>query len=133
MPAAAQTAGQGSLQGTVADSTGAVIPNATVTATNTATSVATVQQSSSAGFFNISPLAARNLLRPGRGAGVQDAQVQDNVVVNALQTRVFDPVLTVGAETQTVTVTAAPPVLNTADATLGLTIENSTYAICRFR
>ena len=53
--------------------------------------------------------------------------MQDNVVVDALQTRAFNPVLTVGAETQTVTVTAAPPVLNTADATLGTIMENETY------
>src|SRR5664280_1863560 len=57
MPAVAQLAGQGSLQGTVTDSTGAVIPSATVTVTNTATHVSAVQKSSSAGFYNISPLA----------------------------------------------------------------------------
>ncbi len=50
--------------------------------------------------------------------------MQDNVVVDALQVRTISPVLEIGAETQTVTVTAAPPVLDTADATLGLTIEN---------
>ena len=33
----------------------------------------------------------------------------------------------VGAETQTVTVTGAPPVLDTADATIGMTMENTTY------
>ncbi|HEV2486471.1 MAG TPA: carboxypeptidase-like regulatory domain-containing protein [Terracidiphilus sp.] len=127
IPAAAQLAGQGSLQGTVTDSTGAVIPNATVTLTNTATNVRSVQQSSSAGFYNISPLV------PGTYSVQVVAQgfkmlMQDNVVVNALQSRVFDPVLSVGSETQTINVTAAPPVLDTADAALGLTIENSTYS-----
>jgi hypothetical protein len=53
--------------------------------------------------------------------------VQSNVVVDALQSRVFNPALSVGQETQTVEVTAAPPVLDTADATLGLTVENETY------
>jgi hypothetical protein len=127
LPAVAQLAGQGSLQGTVTDSTGAVIPSATVTVTNTATHVSAVQKSSSAGFYNISPLA------PGTYTVQVVAQgfkmlVQDNVVVDALQTRAFDPVLSVGAESQTVTVDAAPPVLDTADATLGLTVENETYA-----
>ena len=35
----AQTGGQGAIAGTITDSTGAVIPNATVIATNTATNV----------------------------------------------------------------------------------------------
>jgi len=126
-PVAAQLAGQGSMQGTVSDSTGAVIPNATVKVTNTATNVSAVQKSSSAGFYNISPLL------PGTYTVQVVAQgfkmlMQDNVVVNALQNRAFDPVLSVGAESQTVTVDAAPPVLDTADATLGLTVENETYA-----
>ncbi|HTH43242.1 MAG TPA: carboxypeptidase-like regulatory domain-containing protein, partial [Terracidiphilus sp.] len=43
IPAAAQSAGQGSLQGTVTDSSGAVIPNATVIATNVATSISTTR------------------------------------------------------------------------------------------
>ena len=62
---------------------------------------------------NISPL------QPGTYTGQVSAKgfkslVQDNVVVDALQTRTISPVLTIGTETQTVTVTAAPPVLDTA-------------------
>jgi hypothetical protein len=127
MPAAAQLAGQGSLQGTVTYSTGAVIPNATVTVTNTATNLRAVQQSSSAGFYNISPLVPGTYTVQVVAQGFKSL-MQDNVVVNALQARAFDPVLSVGAESQTVTVDAAPPVLDTADATLGLTVENETYA-----
>jgi hypothetical protein len=127
LPLAAQTAGEGAIEGTVTDSTGAAIANATITATNAATGKATVQKSSSAGVYNISPV------QPGSYSVQVVAQgfkmlVQDNVVVDALQTRGFNPVLTVGAESQTVTVSAAPPVLDTADATLGLTVENETYA-----
>ncbi len=127
LPAVAQLAGQGSLQGTVTDSTGAVIPSATVTVTNTATHVSAVQKSSSAGFYNISPLAPGTYTVQVVVQGFK-MLVQDNVVVDALQTRAFDPVLSVGAESQTVTVTDAPPVLDTADAHLGLTVENETYA-----
>ena len=46
----------------------------------------------------------------------------------ALGTLGFNPVLTVGEASETVTVTAAPPVLNTTDATVGLVMENSTYS-----
>src|ERR1035438_1531249 len=57
--AAAQTAGEGSIVGTVKDATGALIASATVTATNNATNVATTRISSSAGFYSISPLPDR--------------------------------------------------------------------------
>jgi hypothetical protein len=127
LPAAAQTAGEGTLQGTVSDSTGAVIPGATVTAINTATNRTTVRTTTSAGFFNIAPLLPGTYRIQVEAKGFQTL-IQENVVVNALQTRTIDPVLTVGAQSQQITVTAAPPVLNTADATLGLTIENSTYS-----
>lgn len=127
LEAAAQTAGEGSIQGTVTDSTGAVVPDAILTIINNATGIKTVRDSSSAGFFNIAPLP------PGTYSVRVDAKgfntlLQDNVVVDALQTRTVSLVLSPGTETQTVTVTSAPPVLDTADATLGLTVENDTYS-----
>lgn len=127
LPLAAQTAGEGALQGTIMDSTGAVVPNATVTITNIATNIQTVGKSSSAGYYNISPVLPGTYTVQVVAQGFRTL-LQDNVVVNALQSRAFNPVLLVGTETQTITVTAAPPVLDTADATLGLTVENSTYA-----
>jgi len=123
----AQTAGDGTLQGTVTDSSGAVIAGATVAAINKATGVQTVRTSSSAGFFSIAPLPPGTYSLKVTARGFQTL-MQDNVAVDALQIRSFNPVLKVGAETQTVTVTAAPPVLDTADATLGLTMENQTYS-----
>jgi len=122
----AQAAGEGALQGTVADSSGAVIPSAIVTITNTATGIVTKRNSTSAGFYSATPLHPGTYTVQTSAPGFQ-TQIQDNVVVNALQMRVFNPVLSVGEETQTITVTAAPPVLDTADATLGLTVENTTY------
>jgi len=127
VPAYAQTAGQGSLQGTVADSSGAVIPNATITITNKATGISTTQNATSAGYYVVSPVLPGTYSVQVEAKGFKTL-IQDNVVVNALQVRTFDPVLAVGTESQTVTVTAAPPVLDTADATLGLTIENDVYS-----
>jgi hypothetical protein len=54
-PMGAQTAGQGAIPGTVTDSTGAVVTNATVIATNAATNVTSQRTSSS---------PACSLLRP---------------------------------------------------------------------
>lgn len=126
-PAAAQTAGEGSIEGTVLDSTGAVVAHASITITNVATGVKTTQNSSSAGFFNIAPVLPGTYTVEVSARGFKTL-VQDNVVVDAMQVRTVSPVLTVGAETQSVTVTAAPPVLDTADATIGMIVENTTYS-----
>jgi Carboxypeptidase regulatory-like domain len=123
----AQTAGDGTLQGTVTDSSGAVIAGATVTVTRVSTNVATTRMTSSAGFFSIAPLTPGNYAVQVTAKGFATL-IQDNVVVDALQIRTFDPVLKVGRTNQTVVVTAAPPVLDTADATLGMTMENQTYS-----
>ncbi|HZP05567.1 MAG TPA: TonB-dependent receptor [Terracidiphilus sp.] len=126
LSASAQTAGEGSMQGTVTDSTGAMVPNATITITNSATGVQTVRTATNAGFFNISPVLPGTYTVQVASKGFQTL-VQQNVVVDALQVRTINPVLSVGAATQTVTVTGAPPVLDTADATISTTMENSSY------
>ncbi len=126
-PASAQTAGEGSIEGTVLDSTGAVVPHASITVTNNATGVKTAQSSSSAGFFSIAPVLPGTYTVEVSARGFKTL-VQDNVVVDAMQVRTIAPVLAVGTETQTVTVTAAPPVLDTADATIGMIVENTTYS-----
>ena len=127
IPANAQTAGEGSIEGTVVDTSGAVIPHATVTITNVATGVSTVQYSTTAGFFNIAPVLPGTYSLQVAVKGFETLK-QENVVVDAMQTRTVNPVLSVGVETQTVTVTGAPPVLDTADASIGMTVENATYS-----
>jgi hypothetical protein len=122
----AQTAGEGTLTGTVRDSAGAVVTGATVTATDVATNISTERTTSSAGGFTIAPLPP----------GVYTVQVsakgfktltQENLSVDALVSLTFNPILTVGAATETVVVTAAPPVLDTSGAVLGTVIENAAY------
>ncbi len=126
-PAAAQTAGEGTIQGTVVDTSGAVVPHATITITNDATHEATVRDSTDAGFFSIAPVLPGTYTVEVAASGFKTL-VQDNVVVDALQIRTISPVLAVGTASQTVTVTGAPPVLDTADATISLTMENTTYS-----
>jgi hypothetical protein len=123
----AQTAGEGTISGTVTDSTGAVVPGAKVTATNTATNVSAERTSSSAGLFTIAPLPPGTYSLSVQANGFRTLK-QDNLVVNALGVLGINPVLTIGEAAETVVVTAAPPVLDTSNATVGLVMENTTYA-----
>ena len=123
----AQTAGEGTISGTVTDSTGASIPNAQVTAIDTATNVPTVRTSSSSGLFTIAPLPPGEYSLQVTANGFESLR-RDGLTVNALGVLNIDVVLTVGQETQTVVVTTAPPVLDTSTATLGLVMQNETYA-----
>lgn len=125
-PAVAQTAGQGAIQGTVQDSTGAVVPNATVTVTDNASGVSTTRKSSSAGLFTITPLIPDSYTVTVTAPGFQTSK-QQNIVVNGLSVTGYNPTLTVGSTDQTVTVTEAPPQLQTTNATLGTVIDNKTY------
>jgi hypothetical protein len=127
LPASGQTAGEGAIQGSVTDPTGALIPNANIKATNLATNFSVVRSSTSAGLYTISPLQPGIYKVEVSAAGFKTL-VQDNVVVDALQLRALDIQLSIGEQGQTVTITAAPPILDTADATLGATVENQTYA-----
>lgn len=123
----AQTGGQGAITGMVADSTGAAVADATVTATNTATNSPTVRTSSGSGTYTIAPLPPGIYSVQVTAKGFRTLR-QDNLSVDALNALGFNPVLSLGEATETVVVTAAPPVLNTANATVGLVMENSTYA-----
>jgi len=122
----AQTSGTGSIEGTVDDPVGSVVVGATVTATNTLTGVKTVSITTEAGHFVIS------LLQPGPytvtvTAPTFETLKQENVIVDALQDVRINPRLSIGASTQSVTVTDQPTMLMTDDVKLGSSIDNDTY------
>jgi Carboxypeptidase regulatory-like domain/TonB dependent receptor-like, beta-barrel len=125
-PAAAQTAGEAAIQGTVTDPAGAVIPGATVTATDDSTGVATTRTTTSNGFYVISPLPPGTYTVTAGAQGFSDFK-QLNVTVAAMQNLGLNISLKVGAANQNVTVTAAPPELDTTSATLGSSISSSVY------
>ena len=125
--AAAQTAGEGAITGTVTDTSGAVVADAKVTARNVATGVETSRVTSSAGVYQISPLIIGTYSVTVSGQGFAKF-TQENVVLNENQIFGLNPVLKVGGLNDVVTVTEAPPALNTANATLGATISSSEFA-----
>ena len=123
----AQLAGTGAITGRVTDPNGAVIANATVTATDVSTNAKTVRQTTSSGDYNITPLIPDNYTVTVTAQGFEQ-YVQENVLVNALQNASLNVKLTVGQATESVTVTSAPPTLETSDATLGGVMDNEIYA-----
>ncbi len=125
--ARAQLSGKGEIKGTVTDPTGAVVAGATVAATAVATGVSTSRTTSPSGDYDITPLDAGVYTVTVTATGFQK-QTQTSLQVNALEVRDYSPVLTVGSSTETVTVTSAPPQLETSNATLGATMEQEMYS-----
>jgi Carboxypeptidase regulatory-like domain len=124
--ARAQIGGAGSIQGVITDPTGAVIPGATVVATNVATGVKTTRQTTATGFYVLSPLPPGEYSVSVSATGFQSL-IQGKVIVDALGTVGLNLTLQIGATTDTVTVDAAPAQLSTADARLGTTVRNELY------
>ncbi len=124
--AIAQTGGEGAIEGTVTDPTGAAIPRATVTATNQASKVSTTRNSTSAGLFSITPLIPGVYTVTVKAAGFSTL-TQQNIEVNGLNVTGLNPKLSPGAVDQSVTVTEAPPQLETSSATVGDVITNDVY------
>ena len=123
----AQTGGEAGIQGTVTDTTGAAIPGAIVTATNNATGIATTRKATSDGLYTISPIPTGLYTVRVTAAGFSTF-VQDNLQANALVLTGLNVSMKVGAGNTEVTVTEAPPALDTTNAQLGLTIENDVYS-----
>jgi len=123
----AQLAGKGEIKGVVTDPSGAVVPNATVVATSTSRGTKTTRQTTSAGDYDITPLDPDVYTITVTAPGFQTT-TQEQVHVNALEIASVNVALTIGSEAQSVTISAAPPALNTTDATLGATMENDMYS-----
>src|SRR5947209_3357902 len=99
----AQSAGTGALTGTVTDSTGGVVPGATVVLTSADTNQARTATTGAEGAYKFS------LLPPGvykvrfSATGFKTAEVS-SVTVNVTETPVLDRALEVGAQSDQVTV-----------------------------
>ncbi len=126
LPAFAQVAGTGSIQGTVTDPSGAPIAGASVTAKNIATGVETARKSTDAGLFVLPLLIPGEYTVTVKATGFE-ALTQAHVVVEALATVAVNPQLTIGASSQTVTVEAQPTALKTDDVSLGSSMDNRVY------
>ncbi len=100
------------LAGTVTDTTGAVIPNATVTVTQTTTKAIRTVQSDATGNFVVTNLPASNYTVTVTSTGFQTF-VADNVVLNVAEKRGLNIQLKAGAASSTVTVQATAVTVDT--------------------
>jgi hypothetical protein len=124
-PALAQTV-TGSIRGTITDPSGAIVPNAKITATNVATGVATNTTSNQAGEYSIRFLQIGQYKVTVAASGFQGSSYGP-FSLEIDQTARIDVPLTIGAASDTVSVTdQIQPLLNTENATLGLTITENT-------
>ena len=104
--------------GTVRDSSGAVVPNATVTATETDTGIRVAAKSASDGNYVITPLKIGRYSVSAEAGGFQ-TETHENIVLNVSQNLRLDFQLHVGSVSQTAEVTSTAPLLETETATLG--------------
>jgi hypothetical protein len=110
------------IAGTVADSSGALIPNAALTVANAATGVSVHTTTNSVGSYKVIGL------EPGHYSVVVEAQgfrrsVQTNVTVEVAKTATVDFSMVPGSASSTVNVTANDILLNTESPVIGTTLE----------
>jgi hypothetical protein len=112
---------EGSISGTVVDSTGAVVPNAQVTLLNTDQGI-TVQTSTAAGgTYTFAPVRAGHYQITVTAQGFSKT-TQSNLTVNVGTPLTVNIQLKVGQASETVQVTEAPPLLQTEEASTGQVI-----------
>jgi hypothetical protein len=115
----------GTLSGTVTDSTGAVIPNATVTITlNGVNGEPRVVQSNGSGNYIASNLSAGTYTITVADPNFGTVSVHD-VVLNVAQKRTVDAQLKIGSQSQTVTVEERPIAVDTESSAQAGTISGT--------
>lgn len=125
----------GTIRGTVMDSTGAVLSNATVSLVNQGTGEQYADQSNKEGYYTFAALSPGNYVVKVSAAGFEPWE--GSLTLRVAQEAVIDARLKPGKVTETVTVSEVTPIVNTADGTLSdvkeatridtLPLENSNF------
>jgi hypothetical protein len=121
----AQLAGTGSIQGTIADATGAVIQNASVTATNVATQGRHTAVTGSNGLYSFPNMDIGTYTLDVAVQGFEH-YTQSNIVLEVGSSIAVNVGMTVGRTDQKVEVQASGLALQTEDATFKQTIDERT-------
>ena len=116
---------QSGVEATVVDTTGAVIPNAEVQITNQSTSVTQKAVANGTGYVRILQLPPGTYRVEVRVAGFETWR-QADIKVEGADVRTIYPKLTIGAQDQVVTVSAASQEVQTTSGNIGRTLETKT-------
>ena len=110
------------ITGTVKDSTGALVANATVTAKNEATGATSTQQTSDAGFYAFTSLPVGTYTITVERTGFKTFQKVGNVLQVETPLNI-DAVLEIGQVSEVVTVTGGAEQIQTNNAAIGNVVE----------
>jgi hypothetical protein len=116
--------GTGRILGTVADQTGGVISNATVSIVDKDRGLARTLTTDDAGEYNAPNLIPGSYIVRVEANGFKRLERQNVVLEVGKEVRV-DLTVQPGEQTQTVTVTESTPLVETTNATLGGTLSNA--------
>ena len=113
-----------SIIGTVTDRSGAVVPGVTVTAVNVETNFTREAATDGSGQYALRLLPTGTYRVEVNAASFKKFS-QTGVVLDVNRTARIDPVLDIGTLSETVSVTSDAPLVNTADAGIGRTVDNA--------
>src|SRR5258706_8346296 len=116
--------GGGVFTGTVTDPSGAAVPSATVTATNVDTGVSATATSNATGQFTTQQLPVGNYKLAVTAANFKKTTTQ-SIKLDVGSVQRADVRLQLGAQTETVEVTAEAPLVNTEDSKLTRTVSSA--------
>jgi hypothetical protein len=116
---------EGSITGTVQDTSGAVVPNAHVVLLNKEQGLTLETNTSGSGGYSFSPVRIGHYTVTVTATGFQKT-TQENLQVAVSQNLLVNVQLKPGAATETVEVTEAPPQLQTEDASVGQVVTEQT-------
>ncbi len=124
LPSTPVFAQNGAVLGVVSDTSGAVIPSASITITNTATGVKTTTQTNNEGLY-VFPYVQPGVYDVSASATGFEAVKKPGVTVHVTERVQVSFNLKIGSTRQTVTVQGAAPLLNTINDVGGQTINRT--------
>jgi len=123
LPVASAQSGAGSIQGTVTDTTGAVIPGVSVRVLNPATNVATETVANQVGFFQVPGLFAGTYSITISAPGMKSYQATLQLLAD--QHAVLNPVLAAGSVSEKIEVVATAQMVTMDSGTISSTLDNA--------
>ncbi len=120
---AAFAQGTGEITGTVTDTTGSIVPGASVTVTNTATGAARHGVSNDAGVYSVPALSPGSYTVVVELQGFR-TQTRRDMVLQVQQVARADFTLEAGVVSESIEVTGGAALLATEDSTVGQVIDN---------